>query len=171
MIHEKSVGGSVEWYTPKSLFDRLGLTFELDPAAVPEGGPNAVPAATFYRWPPIDGTVADWHGRVWLNPPYGPKAVPFIERMIEHDNGLLLIPARTETRIFQRAARSASRIVFLADRLHFVRPDGHQSRASFASVLMAFGDDGDMLHALDRARLGWSVYGRTMRTPVLENVA
>jgi hypothetical protein len=157
-VHERPVGASVEWYTPRSLFDRIALTFDLDPAATPLGAPNAVPAATFYRWPPIDGTVAGWYGRVWLNPPYGPKAVPFIERMIEHDHGLLLIPARTETRIFQRAAHRASCTVFLRDRLHFVRPDGTSSRSSFASALLAFGLDLDveMGFALQRADLGWT---------------
>lgn len=151
------MGATVEWYTPKSLFDQLGLTFDLDPAATPIGSPNAVPAVTFYRWPPIDGTVAEWHGRIWLNPPYGPKAVPFIDRMIEHNHGLLLVPARTETRIFQRAVMSAQRVVFLRERLHFVRPDGTASRSSFASVLMAFGDDEEMLASLEDADLGWTV--------------
>lgn len=155
-VHERPVGASVEWYTPPSLFAALGLTFDLDPAAVPLGNKHYVPAVRFIR-PPADGRLEPWHGRVWLNPPYGPASVGFIERMIDHDHGLLLVPARTETRIFQRAADAARAVVFLRDRLHFIRPDGHQSRASFASVLMAFGDDWDMVEALYRADLGWSV--------------
>jgi hypothetical protein len=161
-VHERAVGASVEWYTPRSLFDALGLTFDLDPAAAPMGSPHCVPAVRFIR-PPDDGRLEPWEGRVWLNPPYGPAGVTFIERMIDHDHGLLLVPARTETRIFQKAVRFAGRIVFLRERLHFIRPDGHQARASFASVLMAFGDDPVMMRALDLAYLGWSVYGRTIR--------
>lgn len=155
-VHERAVGASVEWYTPPTLFDALGLTFDLDPAAAPFGSTHHVPAVRFIR-PPDDGRLEPWYGRVWLNPPYGPAAVSFIERMIGHDNGLLLVPARTETRIFQRAADASRSVVFLRDRLHFIRPDGYQSRASFASVLMAFGDDVDMIEALHRANLGWSV--------------
>lgn len=158
-IHERPVGASVEWYTPPSLFDRLGLTFDLDPAS-PNPPVRWVPARRFYS---VDGERLPWEGRVWLNPPYGPAGVPFIERMIEHDHGLLLLPARTETRIFQKAATAALLIVFLRDRLHFIRPDGHQARSSFASVLMAFGDDGAMFTSLRRADLGWSVWGRTIR--------
>lgn len=75
--------------------------------------------------------------------------------MIEHNHGLLLIPARTETRIFQRAATAADRVVFLRDRLHFVRPNGVASRSSFASVLMAFGADPIIRRALSMADLGW----------------
>jgi hypothetical protein len=152
-VHEAPVGASVEWYTPKSLFDALGLTFDLDPAS-PNPPVPWVPAEKFYS---EQGEYLAWCGRVWLNPPYGPAAVPFIERMIQHNNGLLLLPSRTETRIFQKAAEAATAVVFLRDRLHFVRPDGHQSRASFASVLMSFGIDPDIAAALDWADLGWGV--------------
>jgi hypothetical protein len=152
-VHEKPVGASVEWYTSKSLFDALGLEFDLDPASPCPAVPW-VPARAHYC---IDGEERPWDDwRVWLNPPYGPAGVPFIERMIEHDNGLLLIPARTETRAFQRAAKAARMVVFLRDRLHFVRPDGTQARAPFASALLAFGDDPDMLRAVVAADLGWT---------------
>lgn len=154
-VHERPVGASVEWYTPPSLFERLRLTFDLDPAAPADGGAAWVPARRFIR-PPADGTVEPWEGRVWLNPPYGPAAIPFIDRMIEHDYGLLLLPARTETRAFQRAARAAESVTFLADRLHFVRPDGRQSRSSFASALLCFGIDYDLKAAA--AGLGWTTY-------------
>jgi hypothetical protein len=153
-VHEKPVGASVEWYTPPSLFDKLGLRFHLDPAS-PNPPVPWVPAARFY-WE--DGHLLPWEGMVWLNPPYGPAAVPFIERMIEHDDGLLLIPARTETRIFQRAALNARFVVFLRDRLHFIRPNGEQARAPFGSVLMAFGRDPEMLDAVAAADLGWRAF-------------
>ena len=152
-VHERPVGASVEWYTPPSLFDALGLTFDLDPAS-PNPPVPWVPAKRFY-WE--GGETLPWSGRVWLNPPYGPAGVPFIERMIEHGDGLLLLPARTETRIFQRAAAAADYITFLKERLHFIRPDGHQARSSFASVLLAFG--GESAQALYLAELGWSVPG------------
>ena len=29
-VHEAAVGNSVEWYTPKSVFDALGVGFDLD---------------------------------------------------------------------------------------------------------------------------------------------
>lgn len=168
-VHEKPVGGSVEWYTPPQLFETLGLRFDLDPAS-PNPPVPWVPATRFY-WE--DGHLLPWEGRVWLNPPYGPAAIPFIERMIEHDHGLLLIPARTETKIFQKAARAADMVVFLRDRLHFVRPDGRQSRASFASVLMMFGrHDLKMRYAVGLAALGWTTFGlRRTTIAVLERSA
>lgn len=162
-VHEKPVGESVEWYTPPSLFDALGLRFDLDPAS-PNPPVPWVPADRFYA---EDGHLLQWDGRVWLNPPYGPAAVPFIDRMIEHGNGLLLLPARTETRAFQRAAMAADYVVFLRDRLHFVRPDGHQARSSFASSLLAFGPvcGGALYHA----DLGWGVPGRRYRSNLFQS--
>jgi hypothetical protein len=155
-VHEKPVGGSVEWYTPPELFEKMGIEFDLDPAS-PNPPVPWIPAERFFS---EDGHLKPWEGRVWLNPPYGPPAVPFIDRMIEHDNGLLLLPARTETRAFQRAARRARVVVFLSDRLHFVRPDGHQARSSFASALLGFGRDLELLQAVTRSGLGWVVWPR-----------
>jgi hypothetical protein len=150
-VHEKPVGATVEWYTPPELFAKLDLEFDLDPAS-PNPPVPWVPAARF-MWQ--DGHTLPWTGRVWLNPPYGPKAVPFVERMIAHGDGMLLLPARTETRAFQRAATEAKAVCFLRERLWFKRADGFQARSSFGSVLFAFG--WDCWYALQTADLGFTV--------------
>lgn len=169
-IHEAPVGATVEWYTPASLFERLGLSparpdpepvgfrtagrieFDLDPAAAPEGHGH-VPARWFIR-PPSDGVAfRPWFGHVWLNPPYGPAGVPFIDRMIEHGDGLLLLPSRTETAVYQRCLAVADLTCLLSDRLWFTRNDGVTGRSSFGSTLFAFGQWSEDL--LLRADLGW----------------
>ncbi len=162
MSHESPVGATREWYTPPELFRALDLgvrhpvTFDLDPASPLNGPVPWVPAERFYS--PVDnGLMQPWEGSVWLNPPYGPPGVAFIHKMVAHDDGLLLIPARTETRAFQYAADRASAVCFLRDRLHYIREDGFQARSGFASVLMAFGGEWDML--LGNANLGWTVWG------------
>jgi hypothetical protein len=148
-VHEAPVGATVEWYTPSELFAGLGR-FDLDPACGISGLVRcAVPARDHFT---ADG-FRPWHGRVWLNPPYGPAGVAFIDRMIEHGHGLMLLPARTETRAFQRAAKAANAVCFLRDRLHFIRDDGFQARSSFASVLFAYGEDN--AETLRNADLGW----------------
>lgn len=151
-VHEAPVSETVEWFTPPGLFDRLGLTFDLDPAA-PVGGVPWLPAVSFYS-KEQDGLAQAWAGRVWLNPPYGPQTPAFVDRMISHADGIMLLAARTETRAFQRALAAADRVTFLRERLHFVRADGFQWRASFGSVLFAFGLESRM--ALARADLGVS---------------
>lgn len=149
-VHERPVGATVEWYTPPSLFETLGLTFDLDPASP---GPRVVP------WVPAKVHVLDhgqnvgWFGRVWLNPPYGPDLPAFVERMCQHGDGLMLTASRTETRWWQAAAQSADALCLLRDRLHFIRNDGLQARSSHASTLFAWGED--CVEALRRANLGW----------------
>lgn len=152
MSHESPVGESREWYTPPHLFDALDMLFDLDPASPGESIVPWVPAiAHFTR--SQDGLKQPWEGRVWLNPPYGPVGKRFVDRMIVHANGIMLLPVRTETRIFQRAMASADDFCFLRDRLHFIRADGFQGRAGFASALFAWGEASSA--ALAHANLGW----------------
>lgn len=153
------MGATVEWYTPPELFDRLGVTFDLDPAASPS--PLAcVPAAEFYHRL-HNGLALPWSGHVWLNPPYGPSAVAFIDRMIEHGDGLLLLPSRTETAAYQRCLYAADALCLLRERLWFIRDDGFRGRSSFGSTLFAFG--AWAASVLAGADLGWMPY----RDPVL----
>lgn len=155
MSHERPVGASVEWYTPPELFEKLGARFDLDPASPLAGPVPWVPADKFYS-PADNGLMQPWEGSVWLNPPYGPTAPRFMQRMVAHNDGIMLIPARTETRAFQYAAYNATLICFLRDRLHYIREDGFQARSGFASALLAYGED----HActVSNAGLGWQIW-------------
>jgi hypothetical protein len=136
--HEYSEGQSVEWYTPPEVFQALGMRFDLDPAA-PIGGVPWVPAAR--SWSRADdGLVQPWHGRVWLNPPYGRGIERWLDRLARHGDGLALVFARTDTRWYQEVVRQATAACFIAGRLSFVRPDGTRaSSAGAPSVLLAFG--------------------------------
>lgn len=80
---------SDDYYTPKHVFDALGLRFDLDVCAPPGGAPW-VPADRYYTLED-DGLAQPWHGRVWMNPPYS-KATPWVRRFIEHRNGIALVP-------------------------------------------------------------------------------
>lgn len=152
--HESPVGATVEWYTPRSLFDQLlGPVFDLDPAGTESPFANVPARRRFTK--ADDGLQRSWFGHVWLNPPYGPTAVAFTTKMIIHGDGLLLLPSRTETGNYQRALEYASAICLLRDRLWFVRNDGATGRSSFGSTLFAFGEWAvEILRAAD---LGWFV--------------
>ena len=118
--HERPVGATVEWYTPPELFAALGVTFDLDPAA--SFGAAHVPARQFII-KEDDGLAGPWGGHVWLNPPYGPAGVPFIERMIVHGDGLLLLPSRTETEwISSRSSSSLAVTVAFPPAFAMYRP-------------------------------------------------
>jgi hypothetical protein len=80
---------SDDYWTPKWIFDALGLTFDLDVACPPEG-PAHTPTKRFYTQAD-DGLAQPWHGLVWMNPPYS-KTAPWVEKWILHANGIALLP-------------------------------------------------------------------------------
>lgn len=133
---------SVEWYTPRWIFDTLGLQFDLDPAS-PHDFETPVPATTKYTI--FDnGLKKPWFGRVWLNPPYGRKTGTWIRRMVQHGNGIALVFSRTDAAWNQDAMRGATAMLFLAGRIEFI--PGHEnahkkSRCGAGTVLFAFGEE------------------------------
>ena len=63
---------SNEWYTPKEIMEavrRVLGTIDLDPASTPEA--NETVKATKIYTIGDNGLRWQWHGSVWLNPPYG----------------------------------------------------------------------------------------------------
>lgn len=132
-------GATAEWYTPPEVFESLGLTFDLDPAA-PAGGVPWVPARRYFTRED-DGLTQPWRGRVWLNPPYGRQTPLWLERLAEHGDGIALVFARSDTAWFQAYAARATALCFIAGRLTFVPGDGRAgaSTAGAPSLLMAFG--------------------------------
>lgn len=80
---------SDERYTPRWVFDGLGLMFDLDPASPLEGG-DCVPALKKYTRD-HDGLAQEWRGLVWLNPPFS-HSTAWATKFREHGNGVFLGP-------------------------------------------------------------------------------
>ena len=80
---------SDDYYTPQWIFDALGLRFDLDVASPPGGAPY-VPCDRYFTQED-DGLAQEWHGRVWMNPPFS-KPTPWVERWVNHGNGVALLP-------------------------------------------------------------------------------
>ena len=76
-----------EQYTPKWIFDRLNVTFDLDVCA-PRDNIDHVPALNRYT----EGSLEkEWFGLVWMNPPYS-KVKPWVQKFLDHGNGIALLP-------------------------------------------------------------------------------
>lgn len=137
--HDDKNNKSVEWYTPKWIFDELRTQFDLDPCA-PIGGVPWIPAKHSYH-EAIDGLQLMWFGNVWCNPPYGRHTGAWLEKMHTHRNGIALVFARTDNLWFHSYAVFADAILFLQGRIAFV--DAHQktagSVAGAGSMLIAWG--------------------------------
>ncbi|MBR8362138.1 adenine methyltransferase [Burkholderia sp. AU19243] len=136
--HQSARMKNDEWLTPPEWIQALG-PFELDPCA-----PVVRPwnTARLHFTVEDNGLAREWLGRVWCNPPFGREAAKWLKRMADHNNGIALIPARTETAMFYESVWSrADSVCFVRGRPHFHYVDGR--RAPFNSgapiCLVAYG--------------------------------
>ncbi len=149
-------------YLLEPIREALGGSIDLDPCTTPD---NPCGATTFYT-PPGDGAAEPWTARsIYVNPPYGQARERWVARCaLAATSGskvVLLIPAHTDTRAFQRAAASASVIVFIKGRVKFgvLRPNLRQVAASHPSALLCWNVDATpLLH------LGFAVTSRSATT-------
>jgi hypothetical protein len=124
-----------EYYTPKSVFDHLGITFDLDPCSPLEG--SNVPAKQTYSLP-LDGLKAPWFGLVWMNPPYS-EMTPWVNKFMDHGNGVALLPT-AQSKWFSRVWAEADGICLLPIPFKFDRPEGMRKTIFFPVALVAMGD-------------------------------
>ena len=105
---------SYEWYTPRDYIEAARAvmgSIDLDPASCASAN-DVVQAAAFYD-AEADGLLQQWHGNVWLNPPYN---MPLIEKFIDkalasHESGacgqvMILTNNSTDTGWFHKLIAS-----------------------------------------------------------------
>lgn len=126
---------SVEWYTPSEVLESARAVlgnFDLDPASCEEAQEN-VNADRFYS-EQDDGLSQEWHGKVWLNPPYSKtngKSNQDIwsQRLIAEyragnvSEAILLVKAALGYKWFEELFREWP-VCFLRERLSFIKEDG-----------------------------------------------
>ena len=148
---------SDDCYTPRWVFDAMGLTFDLDVAA-PPGGPWHVPAARWYT-AEEDGLTQPWDGLVWCNPPYS-KYAPWAARFADHDRAAIMGIVLPEVRWLPVVMASADAVALIS--CDFARPDGGKVRLR-QQVFVAFRGVGtepaERLAAADK--YGAVLYGRS----------
>lgn len=114
-------GEKDEWLTPPEILTALG-SFDLDPCS-PVKRPWDTAKKHFTT--NENGLTQNWAGRVWLNPPYGSETGKWLERLVNHGNGIALIFARTETEMFRRWVwERADSLFFFYGRLYFHHVSG-----------------------------------------------
>jgi len=124
--------GTDVWLTPLEIVHSLGK-FDLDPCG-----------ESYHKTGNVifteNGLESLWFGRVWLNPPYSQVDL-WMDKMIQHNNGVALVFARTETRWAQKALNACSSAFFLSGRIRFLdkdlKPGKYTSGAP--SMLLSFG--------------------------------
>jgi len=101
---------SDDCYTPRWVFEAMGLHFDLDVAA-PPGGPWHVPCDRYYT-AADDGLAQPWEGLVWCNPPYS-KFLPWAERWAVARSAVLMGLATARSRGRMTALRHADAVAFI----------------------------------------------------------
>lgn len=141
----QTVRTSDDYWTPRWLFDALGLTFDIDVASPPGGSPW-VPAKTYYTQE-TNGLAQPWFGRVWMNPPYS-KATPWVNKFLDHGNGVALTVI-SKSKWFDRAwTHTDVGFVVLPQQFAF-----EQGRIPWPIALWAIGKDNiDAIANLGRVR-------------------
>lgn len=133
-------GASDEWYTPKYIFDAMGVRFDLDVASPPRE--THVPCL---RRLTSGALEAEWSGFVWMNPPFGARngLVPWLDKFFAHGDGVALTPDRTSAPWWQQAAAKADAVLFIDGKVRFLRPDGSEGKQpGDGTVLFAAGAKG-----------------------------
>lgn len=135
--HDK-IKGKDEWLTPPYIFKPL-QPFDLD-VCQPINPPWKIASRGFNELD--DGLRKDWHGFVWCNPPYGKETIKWVQRMNTHRNGIALIFARTDTKMFHDFCFSADAILFIRGRVSFCDVNGIKQGSSGApSCLLGWGEE------------------------------
>ena len=118
--------------TPKYVIDALG-SFDLDPCA---GENTNIANINLWDGRGEDGLREIWNGFVWCNPPFSQKEI-WTQRMIEHNNGILILPERGSAPWFGPLAKKSGCYFVMGKKINF---EGGSSSNNIGSILFPFGD-------------------------------
>jgi hypothetical protein len=141
-LHERCVGATDEWYTPPAVFNAMDCGFDMDVASPGKAVTPWIPAVEFLT---AESLATTWSGFVWMNPPFGGRnaLVPWLEKFVQHGNGVCLVPDRTSAPWWQRFAPKMDLILFVACKIKFIGADGKPGKSpAQGTCLMAIGERG-----------------------------
>jgi hypothetical protein len=141
--------GEFERYTPARHVAAaravLG-TIDLDPCTCEIA--QATVKATNYFTVDDDGLSKEWHGKVWLNPPYHRTLQPlFVTKLIaeiEADRvteAIMLTNNSTDTEWFRIAAAASTAVCFTIGRVAFNTPEGVDVAPTQGQAFFYFGEN------------------------------
>ena len=156
--------GDFEWYTPEKYIEAarkvLGA-IDLDPASS-AFAQKVVRAGAWYS-EKDDGLKQEWHGRIFLNPPY---KYPLVEQfgsklLAEIDAGnvssaIFLTNNTAEAKWWHQVASRATAVCFTLGRISFYKEEGEKTQPTDGQSFCYFGDRRDQFAEI------FSAFGLTM---------
>lgn len=132
-----------EFYTPQYILDKVYKVFpvDLDPCS-PVNSP-IVQAKQHYTIVE-DGLSKEWHGNIFLNPPYGRFIIKWVEKFLRElrsdniESAIILVPMKCDTRWFNLLTTECSVMCTIEGRLPFTSPHGLAKRGTFGSCLFLY---------------------------------
>jgi ParB family chromosome partitioning protein len=143
--------GNNEWFTPPQYIDlaRRALgDVDLDPATHEKAQEFIQAKQHFTR--ETDGLKQEWHGRVWLNPPYAHGEIePFIDKLLlevttaRTTAAIALTHAYTDARWFHKLWLRADMVCFEWRRVRFIDTTGWQCSPTQGQAFFYIGPQAD----------------------------
>lgn len=120
--------------TPEYVYGALG-PFDLDPCS---GETTEIAKCNWWIGRNEDGLQRKWFGYVFCNPPFSNKEV-WIEKFIQHGNGILLLPERGSAPWFGALADACGVYFVMGKKINFI---GGKSSNNVGSCLFPLGHMG-----------------------------
>jgi hypothetical protein len=136
-----------EHYSPKWIFDAFGVVFDLDVCA-PEGGVPWIPAKKSFSIKD-DGLSQNWHGLVWMNPPYS-KTTPWVDKFMAHGNGIALMPI-SASNWCKDTLQTIPALCVANQRIYFEHPVKKKKCIMWQTGFYALGEG---VEILEKAKIG-----------------
>jgi hypothetical protein len=148
-INKKDYKPNNDYYTPKWIFDALGVEFDVDVAA-PKGGLDWIPAKRFIDIEQ-DGLNTEWIGKAWMNPPYS-QCVPWVRRFREHNNGIALLPTSKAAWFKHLFDDEKVSVLHPSQNVRFTTPNNEVKGIFMPTLLFGMGEE--CIQALHNSKLG-----------------
>lgn len=147
--HVANNSGCNEWYTPDEYielaWDVLG-EIDLDPASCEFA--NRTIQAKQYFTVEQDGLRQEWHGRVWMNPPYSAELVQQFSAKFSDEyekgnieEGIVLVNNATETNWFIGLVKNAKAVCFPKGRIRYTSQSRESTAPLQGQAFLYFGDN------------------------------
>jgi phage N-6-adenine-methyltransferase len=147
--HRAEGTGDDEWNTPQDYVEAARIVLgeiDVDPATS-SFAQEWIRAKQFFT-AQDDGLTKEWHGRVWLNPPYSREKIkPFIDKMVAEIEAtrvtaaIVLTHSYTDNEWFQKIFLVTQALCFTKGRIAFTDPDGDPCRPTQGQIFFYRGPD------------------------------